>query len=180
MSNEAAILRDVDALVDAGQARWMDENEVSCDVCRRTGVVGCCREAVRCNFRARLRLGIPYHVCIEAKARDLELSAIGLENAAARERGAALRARRAPPAHSRVYREYLASPQWGMRRSQALAAAGWRCEGSDCGRSASDLEVHHLDYRRLGRERSEDLLVLCPPCHRQRDDERWRVRGRRG
>lgn len=25
--------------------------------------------------------------------------------------------------------------------------------------------VHHVSYKRLGYERDEDLILLCPPCH---------------
>lgn len=25
--------------------------------------------------------------------------------------------------------------------------------------------VHHVSYKRLGYERDDDLILLCPPCH---------------
>jgi hypothetical protein len=31
--------------------------------------------------------------------------------------------------------------------------------------AAGDLDVHHNTYKRFGRERLEDLTVLCRPCH---------------
>lgn len=36
------------------------------------------------------------------------------------------------------------------------------------------LTVHHVGYRRLGRERREDVALLCWPCHCRRDS--WRRR----
>ena len=68
------------------------------------------------------------------------------------------------------YREvYLRSPHWRARRSQAIGRAGGRCER--CG-ARGRLEVHHLTYKRLGRERDRDLRALCHRCHRLADRRR--------
>ncbi len=62
------------------------------------------------------------------------------------------------------YRDvYLRSPYWRARRARAIARAGGRCER--CGVTGR-LEVHHLTYARLGRERDRDLRALCHGCHR--------------
>ncbi len=29
------------------------------------------------------------------------------------------------------------------------------------------LEVHHLHYKNVGLERQEDIIVLCPECHKK-------------
>jgi hypothetical protein len=78
------------------------------------------------------------------------------------------------------YEQYLQSPQWQAIREQRLAEAGYRCEFNTCdgdedwlmdqdegGRCpvTSNLEVHHLTYDNLGRERTGDLKVLCPWHH---------------
>jgi 5-methylcytosine-specific restriction endonuclease McrA len=63
------------------------------------------------------------------------------------------------------HRAYLRSREWRARRKDALAVAGGRCQ--DCGASR-DLHVHHLTYKRYGRELSRDLRVLCSGCHRRR------------
>lgn len=64
------------------------------------------------------------------------------------------------------YREdYLRSAHWRARRERSLRLAGYRCER--CG-APSPLDVHHLSYARIGRERDRDLRVLCRSCH---DDE---------
>ena len=64
---------------------------------------------------------------------------------------------------------YLRSPHWRARRSQAIGRAGGRCER--CG-ARGRLEVHHLTYKRLGRERDRDLRALCHRCHRLADRRR--------
>lgn len=63
------------------------------------------------------------------------------------------------------HRAYLRSPEWKGRRKDALVAAGGRCQ--DCG-ATRDLHVHHLTYKRHGRELPRDLRVLCARCHRGR------------
>jgi len=61
------------------------------------------------------------------------------------------------------YAEYLTTASWQVRSWQAKDRAGWRCEG--CHRSDRPLETHHLTYARVGREREDDLVVLCDECH---------------
>jgi 5-methylcytosine-specific restriction endonuclease McrA len=68
------------------------------------------------------------------------------------------------------YSALLRSPRWQAMRRARIAWCGWRCERCDC--LAYDLELHHLNYDRLGEERAEDLVLLCPPCHREADAER--------
>jgi hypothetical protein len=61
-----------------------------------------------------------------------------------------------------------------------LVRALWRCQNPTCPDDGIRwltepeiaelavpyrLEVHHRTYERLGRERPEDLLVLCEKCH---------------
>lgn len=60
------------------------------------------------------------------------------------------------------YYEYINSDEWKQKRNDALERANNKC--SECG-SEHDLHVHHLTYKRLGRELPEDLQVLCADCH---------------
>jgi hypothetical protein len=71
--------------------------------------------------------------------------------------------RRELDGHSGLYRAYLASPEWAERRGRTLMLAGGTCQR--CGQRRAT-EAHHLTYDRLGRERDQDLLALCGPCHR--------------
>lgn len=58
------------------------------------------------------------------------------------------------------YKTYLQSPAWAEVRRARLALDGGDCQ---CGARAE--HVHHLNYRRFGRERMEDLLSVCRACH---------------
>ena len=61
------------------------------------------------------------------------------------------------------YHEYLKSPDWQMKRIQALAHYGNSC--TLCG-STESLNVHHRNYDNLGYEDiCKDLTVLCSDCH---------------
>jgi len=66
------------------------------------------------------------------------------------------------PARRPDYYTYIISRAWRARRRQHLNNVGWKCEV--CG-ARKFLEVHHLTYDRLGREKRKDLQVLCKPCH---------------
>ena len=61
------------------------------------------------------------------------------------------------------YLDYLESPEWWRRASDARKRAGYHCER--CGELGS-LHVHHRLYTDLGMEYSDDLEVLCDVCHR--------------
>lgn len=89
---------------------------------------------------------------------------------------AGLRNRRRPlrtpgrAAAGKRYEDWLASPRWHKRRRRwaseeqrrygrivcALCGARW---------SQSRGDLHHLSYSRMGRERHEDLMAMCRPCH---------------
>lgn len=60
------------------------------------------------------------------------------------------------------YHEYLQSDWWKKRRRAKLRSAGFRCE--KCGKGGP-LQVHHLTYKTLWRERDRDLQVVCRGCH---------------
>lgn len=70
------------------------------------------------------------------------------------------------------YEIYLASRKWADMRHMKLMAAGFVCERCGISNHSVDLQVHHLTYERLGRERMTDLQVLCPECHVGADVER--------
>jgi len=63
-----------------------------------------------------------------------------------------------------AYRAYLTSDGWRVRREAALHEAGYRCEL--CGHRRR-LQVHHRDYTHVFHETPDDLIVLCPQCHRK-------------
>ena len=60
------------------------------------------------------------------------------------------------------YHDYLLTKEWQVHRQAALRRAKHRCQ--ICG-ERDGLEVHHLNYDRLGHELPADLQVVCHGCH---------------
>jgi len=63
---------------------------------------------------------------------------------------------------SPFYSGYIKSSAWYAKRDLKMRKSGYKCWW--CGTSYN-LEVHHLTYERLGRERLSDLMVLCHKHH---------------
>ena len=61
------------------------------------------------------------------------------------------------------YRRYLSSPQWAAIRKRVCDKYRNACQ--ECFR-VGKIEVHHKTYERIGEERIEDLIALCPKCHK--------------
>jgi AAA domain/HNH endonuclease len=72
-----------------------------------------------------------------------------------------------PPTADPAYRRYLNSQAWAAKRGEILARADGECEECGAGLGPGEAEVHHLSYERVGRELPEDLVALCPGCHRR-------------
>jgi len=66
------------------------------------------------------------------------------------------------------YYLYLKTPEWQTLRRIKLETAGHRCQ--ICYSDAGPLEVHHRTYERRGKERLDDLTVLCRRCHQAHHD----------
>lgn len=65
-------------------------------------------------------------------------------------------------AWSDLYRDYLRSQEWALKRAKVMRRAGYRCEG--CGDNPA-AEVHHLTYANVTREFLFELVALCADCH---------------
>lgn len=63
------------------------------------------------------------------------------------------------------YTKYLASPAWEAKRELYFNTYGKRCKA--CGTTYGAIQLHHMTYERLGRERLGDLVSLCAKCHRE-------------
>lgn len=61
------------------------------------------------------------------------------------------------------YRRYLKSWAWKQKRQGAIRRAEGKC--AVCEQPSKRLDVHHVDYMRVGIERVEDLRVVCRSCH---------------
>lgn len=71
------------------------------------------------------------------------------------------------------YADYLQSEHWKTTRRVVVWDADFRCQlcntcelGQPWG-----LHVHHRTYERLGYERRQDLIALCPDCHARFHDK---------
>ena len=66
--------------------------------------------------------------------------------------------------HSVLYTDYVArnSPAWRAKKEQVFWRRGQVCEACKVG---WPVDVHHMTYKRLGRERLSDLMVLCRRDH---------------
>lgn len=61
---------------------------------------------------------------------------------------------------------YLKTDHWKVMRSAAKSRDNYKCVECE---STAKLEVHHLTYENIGKERLEDLITLCQPCHVRAD-----------
>lgn len=64
--------------------------------------------------------------------------------------------------NKQLYQLYLQTSYWAGVRRRMLATAGEKCMRCP---NRFGLQVHHLSYDRVGREKDVDLLVLCRNCH---------------
>lgn len=77
---------------------------------------------------------------------------------------------------NKQYRDYLQSPEWAEKKRACIERSKINT-GSDnqfgvcerCGYKPWKpiLQVHHLTYERIFNEDLEDLLLICPSCHKQ-------------
>ena len=66
------------------------------------------------------------------------------------------------------YFSYIQSIKW-WRKAKGVKERRKFCES--CG-TTTQLTVHHLTYIRLGKEKDEDLALLCWPCHEQQHPDK--------
>ena len=60
------------------------------------------------------------------------------------------------------YRWYLDSNEWKERRNKYWKDNGAFCKA--CG-SVDNLQVHHMHYGHIGREKDKHIIGLCHLCH---------------
>lgn len=65
------------------------------------------------------------------------------------------------------YNEFLKTAYWAHTRYEKLQKVGFRCQL--CGAKTKTPNIHHNTYLHHGREMEylEDLIVLCPECHKK-------------
>ncbi len=84
------------------------------------------------------------------------------------------------------YAEYRKSTYWKRVRAAMCLIYRLRCQSHRCTGLDSwllgeyDLKVHHLHYRNRGRERLDNLRLLCADCHKKAHDGNHSVEANRG
>jgi 5-methylcytosine-specific restriction endonuclease McrA len=89
---------------------------------------------------------------------------------------------------TKQYKIYLQSPAWQQKRNAVIArsVAGdtnanvhlGKCER--CGYRpwrTGVLQVHHLTYEHIFAERLDELILLCPHCHKELTAEQQKAKG---
>jgi hypothetical protein len=72
--------------------------------------------------------------------------------------------------YTKDYLDTLKSPAWAALKRKKIKTHDHVCER--CGEWSDTLELHHKHYRCIGKEKESDVLLLCPACHREADNER--------
>ncbi len=62
------------------------------------------------------------------------------------------------------YREYLQSEHWQELKARFRQSKLCKHRCYVCG-GAEHINIHHKSYKRIGRERLNDLIELCQDCH---------------
>jgi hypothetical protein len=65
------------------------------------------------------------------------------------------------------YRAALKSRHWRRLRVSAYRRSCGRCEGCRKRAFLSVLQLHHLTYEHVGKERLKEVRLLCDACHRR-------------
>lgn len=65
----------------------------------------------------------------------------------------------------RGYATYLLGRHWRKFRRRVILDRGGRCECCGDMPAPKQLQVHHRNYHRIGRERMSDVILLCGRCH---------------
>lgn len=62
------------------------------------------------------------------------------------------------------YKTYIKSKAWQNKREKFLKSLGGRCERCN---SRDSINVHHMHYGFVGREKEKHVALLCKRCHFQ-------------
>jgi RNase P subunit RPR2 len=136
------------------------EIQVKCKSCRKVLIMSAKRHS---RVEKILKSSHLCDECTEKKARKAEVkrSKEQVQDSAAK--GRATRWGKGLDLENMPYEEYLQTEYWKKFAHNAREKADYSCQ--ECGASNCVLHVHHLTYERRGRERYEDVKVLCRSCH---------------
>ena len=63
------------------------------------------------------------------------------------------------------YKNYIRSKEWARKKAD-FRGCGLNTGGCYVCGCSENLQQHHKTYKRLGKERLTDLILLCQSCHR--------------
>ena len=66
--------------------------------------------------------------------------------------------------NKKSYNRYRKSNRWQGKRRAIMKRAGYKCR--NCKKRPAT-QVHHETYKRIGRERLNDLTAVCGGCHKR-------------
>jgi len=67
---------------------------------------------------------------------------------------------------------YLKSTHWREYRRKRLAFSHYQCEAMGCKAGGGNLDVHHLTYKHLWREKMSDTIVFCRYHHEMAEQKK--------
>lgn len=65
------------------------------------------------------------------------------------------------------YKQYLQSEHWSNIKNRFYNSKLFNGGCDCCGESNCRLNLHHKTYKRLGREKLDDLIAVCDRCHKE-------------
>lgn len=68
------------------------------------------------------------------------------------------------------YDDYLDTKHWAAKRADTLRRRAYKCQTCS---STGQLNVHHNTYENVGHEKTNDLYVMCVPCHNLLHTASW-------
>ena len=76
------------------------------------------------------------------------------------------------------YKDYLNSNHW-IEFRRKIYSTRKICQG--CSSSKKKLNIHHRNYKSLGKETEDDIIVLCEECHnRFHNKKKWKSKMKQG
>lgn len=70
------------------------------------------------------------------------------------------------------YKRVLSSSRWKKLKLEAMKEFGEVCWSCGISKYSRKLELHHINYKNLGKETLDDVSLLCDKCHRKEDAKR--------
>lgn len=68
--------------------------------------------------------------------------------------------------------QYLNSKHWRILRKKIYDKYNGKCKKCHKTFDSQHMNVHHLTYKRIGKEKESDLVLLCEKCHSKIHDEK--------